>query len=194
VLINGAQFLSMEAQNALLKALEEPPESTIFIMTATSETAILPTIASRAQRLSVLPVSLDEATKFLQSRFGKAKIESAWQLSQGFAGLLFALLQEDKTHPLKLAVDDAKRFLTMNRYERLLYLDKLSTNKAELLQFLDALKRILAVLHHNALKNNPSQSKRLAAGRRLAGAATDALSRNTSARLVGLELALQLPV
>lgn len=48
-LILDADGLSSEAQNALLKILEEPPKDTIIILTAFTRFSLLPTIASRCQ-------------------------------------------------------------------------------------------------------------------------------------------------
>jgi len=47
VIIEDAQKLTHEAQNALLKILEEPPESAIIVLEAKNEQAFLPTILSR---------------------------------------------------------------------------------------------------------------------------------------------------
>lgn len=47
LIIEEAEFLSQEAQNALLKVLEEPPEHTIIILSTTTIEALLPTIRSR---------------------------------------------------------------------------------------------------------------------------------------------------
>lgn len=49
VIIEDAQLLTPEAQNALLKSLEEPPEHTFIILAADSQEAFLPTIRSRCQ-------------------------------------------------------------------------------------------------------------------------------------------------
>jgi len=49
----GTQNMSEVSQNALLKVLEEPPENVLFILTAISATALLPTIRSRAQIFSL---------------------------------------------------------------------------------------------------------------------------------------------
>ncbi len=57
VLINNAEMASQEAQNALLKILEEPPSSCLFILTAISVKSVLPTISSRARAITVHPVS-----------------------------------------------------------------------------------------------------------------------------------------
>jgi len=51
VLIHEAHILTIEAQNALLKTLEEPPENSILILTTNHQENILPTILSRCERL-----------------------------------------------------------------------------------------------------------------------------------------------
>ena len=48
VLIEGADLMTREAGNALLKVLEEPPARTVFIMTSESEESLLETILSRS--------------------------------------------------------------------------------------------------------------------------------------------------
>lgn len=47
IIILEAQNLTIEAQNSLLKTLEEPPENTQLILTAPNQDSVLPTIASR---------------------------------------------------------------------------------------------------------------------------------------------------
>jgi DNA polymerase III delta prime subunit len=49
VWIENAQYLTLPAQNALLKVLEEPPHNTSFVLTVTTTNALLPTIRSRCQ-------------------------------------------------------------------------------------------------------------------------------------------------
>lgn len=56
-LIRDAEKLTFEAQGALLKILEEPPGETIFILTTTDETNLLPTIVSRCQMIHLAPES-----------------------------------------------------------------------------------------------------------------------------------------
>lgn len=45
----GVQNMSEPAQNALLKVLEEPPDNVLFLLTAVSAAALLPTVRSRVQ-------------------------------------------------------------------------------------------------------------------------------------------------
>lgn len=51
-LIKEAQTLTIEAQNAMLKLLEEPPKRTIIILTVNDQKNLLPTIVSRCQLIS----------------------------------------------------------------------------------------------------------------------------------------------
>ncbi len=53
VWIEEANLLTIPAQNALLKMLEEPPEFTTFYLTCNSALALLPTIRSRCQTIAL---------------------------------------------------------------------------------------------------------------------------------------------
>lgn len=53
VIIEDAHLLTKEAQNALLKVLEEPPANTIMILGSQSQEALLPTILSRCQIITL---------------------------------------------------------------------------------------------------------------------------------------------
>lgn len=80
VAIVSADKLSTEAQNSLLKSLEEPFENTLLILGATSESTLLPTITSRCQTIRIdnqpsqisAGKNIDKfktlATKFIESK------------------------------------------------------------------------------------------------------------------------------
>lgn len=57
IIIEEADLLSQEAGNGLLKTLEEPPPSVVFILVASDEEALLPTVVSRCQRVEFPPLS-----------------------------------------------------------------------------------------------------------------------------------------
>ncbi|MDL2232528.1 hypothetical protein LJC63_02975 [Ruminococcaceae bacterium OttesenSCG-928-L11] len=52
-LLKNVQDMSVQAQNALLKILEEPPETVVFILTCENKSALLETILSRVTLLSL---------------------------------------------------------------------------------------------------------------------------------------------
>ncbi|MBI2285212.1 hypothetical protein HYU82_00085 [Candidatus Saccharibacteria bacterium] len=192
VLIENSQNLSIEAQNALLKILEEPNEDTMFLLTAPYELSLLPTIVSRCQHIWAHPVTLQQADKFYGGRISRQKMESAWRLSRGGSALLDALLTEEGSHPLKQAIEKAKSFLKQSKYERLLFLDQISRDKEELRLFLEALTKILVALHRSALGKRPKQAQNLASDRKLTIGSLESLDKNASPRLICLSLVLSL--
>lgn len=70
VVIAGAQALNPEAGNTLLKTLEEPPDRTVFVLTAPQTTDLLPTIVSRCRHIRFAPIPREMLSHFLQSRYG----------------------------------------------------------------------------------------------------------------------------
>nr|NJM01684.1 DNA polymerase III subunit [Desulfobacula sp.] len=69
VLISKADSMNVQAQNALLKMLEEPPENTFFILMAVKIDLLLPTIISRCRKIRFKPLSGKIIAKRLVSEF-----------------------------------------------------------------------------------------------------------------------------
>lgn len=193
IIIEDAQDLSEEAANAMLKMLEEPAPDCVFILTATSANNLLPTIVSRAQQIQVYPINLEDSIDFLSQAYNDKKIKSAWQLSQGCVGLMLALLKDDEGHPLKAAISIAKDYLRKDQYERLLLADSISKDKKQLALFLEALLKLLAILHHGVINTDTtSRQKKLLSGRKLVLKLQDYLDDSVSPKLITLELTLNL--
>lgn len=62
-IIDDTDVLSIKAQNALLKTLEEPRSDTILVLITEDEGRLLPTIVSRAQVIRFSPLTNDEIKK-----------------------------------------------------------------------------------------------------------------------------------
>lgn len=195
VFIEDAGNMSIEAQNSLLKMFEEPSPDTVFIATTFSEKSILPTIASRAQVIHINQVSLNDAQIYYSADESHDAISRAWQLSRGNVGLLTALLNDNESHSLKEAVETAKNLIRQDPYERLLTLDSLSKDKANLVLLLDALNRVITSLHHNAVRaGNLGQQKSLLRCRHLINDLQSDLEVNANPRLAVMHLAVNLSV
>lgn len=83
-ILEGAEDLSPEAANSLLKILESPPEYVIFLLLARSA-RVLPTILSRCQVLRLKPLSLAQTREMFQSRgLDERETEYLLALTQGF--------------------------------------------------------------------------------------------------------------
>lgn len=64
-IIHDAQKMTPQAQNALLKTLEEPPEYAVIILTAENADMLLPTVRSRCVTLSMRPVCDGDVAAYL---------------------------------------------------------------------------------------------------------------------------------
>lgn len=83
----GAENMTAEAQNKILKTLEEPPRNVCILIGATTDNALLLTVKSRVKRLDVPPFSDGEIKRALGDEYpDKAKLESAIALGGGKIG------------------------------------------------------------------------------------------------------------
>ena len=132
VVIIEAQNLTFEAQNALLKNLEEPPSSVRFILTASTTESLLSTISSRCQKLE-LTSSLQETLDQNQLEFfcnanlsekynhlDKLDLE-AWAVA--WRSILLSLYGVGSTHKFDLKQIQPRRILNyiklINKMRRL---------------------------------------------------------------------------
>jgi len=67
-IIEKAHRLNDDAQNALLKTLEEPPAAVVIVLAADDAARLLPTVVSRCTRVRMGPVPADELSKILAER------------------------------------------------------------------------------------------------------------------------------
>ena len=118
--------LSGEAQNALLKSLEEPPKDTLIIITTEAKGALLPTTVSRLRWLRVLPVTKVSALDFYTPEHEEKRILNAYAISGGEAGMMDELLESYEEHPLVVSLKSAKEIIKMDKFERLARLDSLN--------------------------------------------------------------------
>ncbi len=85
VLISQAEMMNENAQNALLKNLEEPPDNTTIILTTSHAEALRETIRSRCWTLKAVPLKEDEIVTVLETSFavGREEAEMVAPLSDG---------------------------------------------------------------------------------------------------------------
>ncbi|MEO1816138.1 MAG: DNA polymerase III subunit delta' [Acetobacterium sp.] len=107
-IIDGAERMTPEAQNSLLKSLEEPLSYNIFILITSQTQSILPTIRSRCQCYHFQPLSIFdmETIIFQEGGFDKTAVAEAVRAAGGSPGLALYLLnnseiQKERTHYLR---------------------------------------------------------------------------------------------
>jgi hypothetical protein len=188
VIINQIELLGHEAQNALLKTLEEAPANTFFILIASQPARMLATIRSRATLINVRPIELNKI-----GDSASAHAETNWILSDGLAGTLSSL-EADQSSELLETIAAAKEFLRLDSYQRLIFLDKYSS-RVDLSGLLDALTRVLKAVSNSTARNgNKAMLDRLIASRRQLLQLRLMLDANSSVKLVSLSLVTSLKV
>ena len=70
LIIDGADYLSTEAANCLLKTLEEPMGRVVFVLLAANNSLLPATVVSRCQRLKLLPMVAGEVEAALSNHWG----------------------------------------------------------------------------------------------------------------------------
>jgi DNA polymerase III subunit delta' len=195
-IIDQAELMTIEAQNTLLKLLEEPPADTIIILMTSKPQELLATIRSRCQRLDILAPDPASVQTYFARQYASATpitLQRYMALSAGRPGLLNALLQEDTTHPLVQAITIAKRLLGASMFERLCLVDELAKQKTELGMTLQALAQVASAgLQQAARKNQPSQLRNWYKVLQSVTEAEEALSTNVQSKLVLTNLMLAL--
>ena len=95
-ILENAQDMNPSSQNALLKLLEEGPAYAAFLLLTDNAAALLATVRSRCQVLTLSPVSLQEAEEFLAARFpdrAPAEVAGAAARCEGILGRAVDLLE-----------------------------------------------------------------------------------------------------
>jgi len=96
VVIDPADAMNPQAQNALLKTLEEPPDDTTLVLVASAADSLLPTIRSRCLRVPFGPIPADEIVRRLEAEGhapDRARLAAA--LCGGSLGKALALDDEE---------------------------------------------------------------------------------------------------
>jgi DNA polymerase-3 subunit delta' len=108
-IVDAADDLNVNAANALLKTLEEPPSRGVLLLVGHSPGRLIATIRSRCRRLAFSPLSLEDTARFVRAREDDVNAEQALRLAKmasGAPGRAWTLAQVNA-----IALDDAARAL-----------------------------------------------------------------------------------
>lgn len=97
LIIDNAELLTTEAQNALLKITEEPPASSLLILITSDIESILPTIVSRLPKIYFGAVATEAIEKWLESEdhLAKTKAQTLARRSLGKPGIAWRMLHDE---------------------------------------------------------------------------------------------------
>lgn len=96
-ILHQAHTMTVQAQNALLKTLEEPPAYAVFLLLAENTDAFLPTILSRTVTLKIAPLTEEEIRTYLIQKGLASKEEAAFfaAYGQGRIGHALELIEDE---------------------------------------------------------------------------------------------------
>ena len=139
-IVNEAEIMTEEAQNALLKTLEEPPEYVVIILLTTSKEKLLQTIQSRCVKLALKPVEKKVLKKYLMREYKipDYKADIAVSFSQGnFGKAKMLIMNEDFDKMRTEAVSLLKHINEMDAPSIMEAINKIKEYKYDELDYLD---------------------------------------------------------
>lgn len=150
-IIDNADTMTIEAQNCLLKTLEEPPEYITIILICANEDNLLSTIKSRCTRIYFESIDTEEIKKYISQNYPDQEIsENIINLSQGSIGKVLKL-NENKS----IYENIEKIFLSMQNKDLIEIVqmsEEIYKAKEEISSILDYMNVILLKLSKQNIK------------------------------------------
>lgn len=139
-IVNEAQKLTLQAQNALLKTIEEPPAYAVILLLTDNPEAFLPTITSRCVTLGLKPVGDEKVKEYLVSQMHIPDYEAEVHASfaQGNIGRAKLIAQSEDFEALcERALRILKYSRDMELQELVTLIKKMSEEKQNALEYME---------------------------------------------------------
>lgn len=146
-IINNSEKMTKEAQNCLLKTLEEPPEYITIILITSNENLILNTIKSRCMKINFQKISTEEIKQVLEEKWNIKNVTNSMLETYG-GSIGKALKLREKTEMYAQIEKQLKQIETSNLIEVWNHSDRIY-NKEEILEILEYMN----VYYFDLLKN-----------------------------------------
>ena len=142
-IIDEAEKLTVQAQNALLKTIEEPPEYSVLIFLTNNADIFLQTILSRCIVFNLKPLRDDVITDYLIKTYKIADYEAkvCSSFAQGILGKAIRLFESEDFNGVKeAAVQLVKNIYSYEIYDLIEEVKMISQNKVNINDFIDILE------------------------------------------------------
>lgn len=139
-IIDEAEKMNIQAQNALLKTIEEPPAYAVIILLTTNADGFLPTILSRCVRLDLKAVPDKEIRQFLmeEKQVPDYQADICVAFAQGNVGKAVQLAGSDNFNEMKnSALQLIKRLDDIDLYEMTQAVKQITEYKLEISDYFD---------------------------------------------------------
>lgn len=139
-IVDEAEKMNTQAQNALLKTIEEPPSYVIILLLTTNADAFLPTISSRCITLNLRPVPDEIMKKYLMEHYQipdyQADVCTAF--AQGTVGKAIKLASSESFNEIRhSALQLIRRLKEIDLYEMMEALKQINEYKLEINDYFD---------------------------------------------------------
>lgn len=131
IIIHEGNKLTIQAQNALLKTIEEPPKGVYIIILCESLELILDTIKSRCEIYKLKPLTKSELYEYIKIKkfnYDENEIKSAIAFSEGVAGRIDRYFNDDKLRELRNNIVILIKNLNKNDLEDILQQEESFSN------------------------------------------------------------------
>lgn len=143
VVIENIDKYSLEASNAFLKILEEPPKGTSFILTTENKTKVLKTILSRVSVITIAKPIKKQLIDFFRNSISDIKeLDRVILICDGLPGKISQYIKDVTIGINTINSDLSKEFLAATNYKRLLIIDKIYSNKDECNELINTIIKI----------------------------------------------------
>ena len=131
-IVTEAEKMTTEAQNAILKTLEEPPSYAVILLLVTRADALLPTIRSRCVTLSFSPLTEGEIESYLTNQRGispsRARLEA--RFARGNLGQAIRKAEDENAQTQKKRMQDLIEKASAGETQHLILIDEISYIKS----------------------------------------------------------------
>lgn len=144
IIIHDGNKMTVQAQNALLKTIEEPPKGVFIILLCESLELILDTIKSRCQIYKLTPLTKDEVKLYIErlgtENYSNEEIKAAISYSEGIPGKAEKFLRDSSLKDLRNLLIDLLYILVSGNLQKLLDFE------VKILSYKDKKEEILNIL------------------------------------------------
>jgi len=140
-ILDDFERATIEAMNALLKTLEEPPSNVVLVVMAPEAELLLPTIVSRCQIVALRPLTIAQVRDALVGRWGvdAGRADLLAHLSGGRIGWAVNAAKDKSILERRAArLDHLQSLLRASRVERFAYAESLARSAADAREAIDA--------------------------------------------------------
>lgn len=186
LIIDNAHKMNKVSQNALLKTIEEPNETSIIILVTHEEGKLLPTVKSRCQKIRFNLVADSEIEKLLENaeilRKGSTFKNKIISFSAGRPGWAVKMARDKKElYSRENALEELKKISVMNIVQRLEMAEEFSKNIPEAIKKLELW---IWIMHSGAMKNFGNAPRFFKIIEKLENSADELKNTNANGRLV----------